>query len=171
MKYLLAVALVFCSTSAKADTINHIDAIASVGQQSFHGGFDWDVTSQAPVAASWFMDSTAGPLNSFITFRNDFASWYNDSAAFQIDMRQFFPFNLHNFDTLATLDASSGNGALEFYGQLQGLAGGAFGAWNGLTGTLTISDPPDTPVNTPEPATWAMLIGGLSALVIWRKRC
>ncbi len=166
MKYLLLLASMLVVTTLHADTINHIDALATVGQQSFHGGFDWDIQTQS--AISWFMDSTAGVFSSFGTVSDNFASWYGPGA-FQIDMRQFVPFNLHNFDTLATLDASSGNGALEFYGQLQGLAGGAFGAWNGLTGTLTITDPPDTPVSTPEPSTWAMMLGGLGLLAMLYK--
>ena len=81
MKYTLALLAVLTLTvAAKADTINHIDATADIyGLQSFHAGFDWDVTTQTTVPQSQFDGSATGPIPfdswAFGTIWENFASW------------------------------------------------------------------------------------------------
>lgn len=165
----ILVLLYSIAPAARADTINHIDASATVvGVESFEAQFNWDVTTQSVIGATSI--TASGPMKTtlpfFETIGDNFADWYGAGGAFQIDIRQFASLGAGlTFNDIGQYDA--GTGHLEYYGAIPGVPGAAFGNWYGLTGTLTITDPPSTDViATPESSTLGMLLCGLGFITI-----
>jgi hypothetical protein len=167
MKYALAVALLFCSAGlAKADTINHVELSGAWGNQAtFQTSFNWDVTTESLVADTMVTQDTGIGALTLASISPTRATWLGD-----LGYLQFYP---HDHGIFAAFDTVGEwtTGALFELWKYNGAFYFPNGSATASTGSLTVTDPPDTPVNTPEPAEIAMICVGLLGLAAWRKRC
>jgi hypothetical protein len=160
--------ILFFGIRAKADEINHVELSGAWGTAAtFQTSFNWDVTTESLVADTMTTQDTGIGALTLASISPTRASWEGE-----LGYLQFYP---HDHGIFAAFDTVGEwtTGALFELWKYNGAFYFPNGSATASTGSLIVIDPPDSgPVSTPEPATWAMLIGGLSALVILGgRRC
>lgn len=174
---ILLIALFYC-LPAKADTINHVDALGvfsndfqNAPTETFNGSFDWDVTTQALVPNSMSY-TTTGPLGPFALAVVDegFAAWldpFRDNIQINFGDHSI-PATFNTVGTFLPYSVELICGTFQFNNQA--CLGGTDIFYESRTGGVTITDPPDTTSAVPEPPAWTMLMAGLAGLCLFRTR-
>lgn len=158
---LLGILLLFAAGTARADTINHIEANAGWNNLvTFNTSFNWDVTTNALVPGSAETSSTG--LGTFIAdtawFGPRFASWTD----------QFFNNIQINFGDHAQPESFNSEGTFAAFNIELFNANRGFYFSDNMTpsatyGSIVITDPPDT-TQVPEPGTLTLTLTGLVGL-------